>query len=132
MPKHTVEAQREYQRLWIKARRAAWIESQGGACVECGSRESLEVDHIERSTKSMNPAWLWSRRESVRIEELAKCQLLCNPCHLAKTVAENAILNPIAGHGNNARYTGNLRCRCELCRQAHAVYARRWRSAARV
>jgi hypothetical protein len=62
--------------------RAAYFT--GKACVRCGSVESLELDHIDPATKVHHTVWDWSpaRRET----ELAKCQVLCPPCHIVKTI----------------------------------------------
>jgi 5-methylcytosine-specific restriction endonuclease McrA len=80
----TGNQKREYQNAWMQRRRQEWIDSQGGKCKHCGSAEELEVDHIDASTKSMNPAQIWGRCKEAREVELAKCQVLCKPCHLEK------------------------------------------------
>jgi len=73
--------QREYQRLWRAARRAEWFA--GKTCVDCGTAESLDLDHEDRSTKVSHKVWSWSR---VRREiELAKCVARCESCHAEKT-----------------------------------------------
>jgi hypothetical protein len=61
------------------------IEKLGGKCVECGCTESLEFDHIDPSTKSFNIAAGYTKPKEVLLEEVAKCQLLCNKCHIEKT-----------------------------------------------
>lgn len=73
---------------YYKARRDAWIKANG-PCQHCGSSERLEVDHIERESKTHHRIWSWSlaRREV----ELAKCQVLCHICHKMKTAAENGV-----------------------------------------
>lgn len=106
------DKQREFQRLSQAKRRSDWIESQGGKCVTCGSTERLEVDHIDRDTKTMQPASIWSRRPEIRAEELAKCQVLCYVCHKEKTSKE-----AITPHGTIGRYSRG--CRCELCTQCN-------------
>jgi len=75
----------EYMRE-LRRKRAAWaIEHLGGKCVACGSTEKLELDHIERHTKEFMPV---RRCGDVSLErfkaEVAKCQLLCNLCHIKK------------------------------------------------
>jgi 5-methylcytosine-specific restriction endonuclease McrA len=59
----------------------------GKSCVRCGSNEQLELDHIDPSTRTTNKFWKYSavRRET----ELAKCQVLCKPCHIFKTIHED-------------------------------------------
>ena len=61
------------------------IEKLGGKCVECGCTETLEFDHIDPSTKSFNIAAGYSKPKEVLLEEVAKCQLLCNKCHIEKS-----------------------------------------------
>lgn len=111
----TKEAQRLYQLEWMKKRRQAWIDSQGGACNECGSTDQLEVDHVDPATKSMQPTAIWSRKESVRVEELAKCQVLCHDCHLDKTLAAVTWT-----HGRTGYSKG---CRCEVCYNAQKAHS---------
>lgn len=79
------EQQREYQRLWIKRRRESYLADK--SCVRCGSTEQLTLDHIEPSTKTIPIAQVWSMSLSnpKRVAELAKCQVLCDPCHKSKT-----------------------------------------------
>lgn len=115
----SAEAQREYQREWIAARRAEFFKDK--KCVRCGSRESLELDHIDPSMKVDHKIWSWSQER--RDEEIAKCQVLCKPCHVEKTGAD---IEP--PHGTNSRYTSKKwKCRCELCKWAHTALARRRR-----
>lgn len=114
------DQKREYQRKWLQKRRQDWIDSQGGVCVVCGSDDRLEVDHIDRSLKTMEPASIWSRKEEVREKELENCQVLCYTHHLEKTNDEKE-----AEHGTHSRYTSaKHKCRCEDCRKAHAEYAK--------
>lgn len=76
---------RKYKREWVAKRKAEWFSDK--YCVVCGSTETLELDHIDRSTKVSHSIWSWS--EIRRNEELAKCQVLCHDHHLEKTVLEN-------------------------------------------
>src|SRR5580765_907148 len=83
MPYADSAQQREYQRRWITQRRADWI-AEHGPCVDCGTWDSLEVDHADAKTKVSHRVWSWSapRREA----ELAKCVVRCQPCHAKKTL----------------------------------------------
>jgi hypothetical protein len=78
------DKQREYARIWMAKRRQDWIDSQGGKCVQCGSVDRLEVDHIDPSLKVWTPSNIWSRKQEDRDRELAKCQILCDKCHSIK------------------------------------------------
>lgn len=77
MPMATRERQREYQRKWRADRRAAWLA--GKSCVDCDATNNLEIDHIDPRQKVHHCVWSWSRAR--REAELAKCRVLCRPCH---------------------------------------------------
>ena len=95
---------------YIQKRRQDWIDSQGGHCVKCGSTDELEVDHIYQEEKSREVSSLWVLKESTRMDELKKCQVLCHDCHLEKTVAEK---DPMR-HGT--WYSAYFKkCKCEDC-----------------
>lgn len=113
---------RQYQLVWIKKRRDEWL-AQNGPCKKCGSTEQLEVDHIDPSTKALNPTYIWSRKKADRDLELAKCQVLCRKCHKQKTVIEFTKIDRV--HGTNTTYKAG--CRCEECRAAAVAHTREWR-----
>jgi 5-methylcytosine-specific restriction endonuclease McrA len=69
MTPRRVEYLKRYRREWSAKRRAAYF--YGKRCVQCGSSENLELDHV-------NPA---DKREA----EIKKCQVLCRKCHRQKT-----------------------------------------------
>jgi len=107
---------REYKNRWAKARRAEVMA--GKSCVQCGSTERLEVDHIDPAQKESHRIWTWSRER--RDAELAKCQILCHECHKIKTAAQRKIPE----HGTVSRYTSKKhKCRCEPCRAANRARA---------
>ena len=106
MPYKDKEKQREYQRLWSANRRKEWFDANG-SCRKCGSSEGLELDHVDPSKKVTHKVWSWT--ESKRIEELDKCQVLCNKCHKDKTSEQR----PEAPHGNDVMYRSG--CRCKEC-----------------
>ncbi len=101
------------------------IAHLGGCCAKCGSVELLEIDHIDPSTKSFNissrTCLSWERI----LDELAKCQALCQKCHKDKSDEEMQI-----PHGSGK--TGRRNCRCELCaplkRKAQREYTARNRA----
>lgn len=123
---YTGDKKREYQRNWMRKRREAAVEYLGGLCVKCGSSEELEFDHEDPSKKEFNVNSLLSRRWEVQKLELDKCQLLCNTCHLDKTVSARNTPQ----HGTESRYTakGELRCRCVECREAARLAKASWRA----
>ena len=59
----------------------------GNKCVKCGATENLQFDHIDPKTKcfNVNPQDSWEKT----LPELYKCQLLCPPCHLKKTMTDD-------------------------------------------
>ena len=66
------------------------IDKLGGKCVECGTTEFLQFDHIKPSEKSfaISETLHFSPKKKKEVkfdEELDKCQLLCPKCHLEKT-----------------------------------------------
>lgn len=113
MPMRTREAQREYQRNWMRKRRQAWL-SANGPCVDCGSTERLEVDHRDYTEKVDHKVWSWS--QSRRDVELAKCVVRCHSCHRVKTNAEFAVR--FAGEKNPGSVLTS-----QLVQQARASYA---------
>ena|ERR1700722_1685199 len=101
---------RKYQLAWAIKRRKEWIKNNG-PCNLCGSNFRLEVDHVDRQSKVSHRVWSW--KESRRIEELSKCQVLCYSCHKKKHAAP---------HGAFRRYKSG--CRCDLCRSANRDHTR--------
>lgn len=80
---------REYMARRYASRRAHWIEVMGGVCVSCGVDEELEFDHVDPKTKTYQIAKILNTGSEKKVAaEMAKCQLLCNPCHKDKTRAD--------------------------------------------
>lgn len=82
MPYVDPDIQRAYQRDWIARNRLEWIAAHG-PCVDCGSWDELQVDHVDATTKVAHRIWSWSRER--REAELVKCVVRCQPCHARKT-----------------------------------------------
>ncbi len=123
---YTGDKKREYDKKRAADRRAFHVERMGGKCVQCGSTDRLEFDHIDRSTKAYNPTQLWSRTEAVVLAELEKTQLLCHDCHQKKTSAER-IADRNLQHGEYGMYKW-YKCRCQPCRDANAERVRMQRA----
>jgi 5-methylcytosine-specific restriction endonuclease McrA len=105
MPYEDKDKQREFQRNWVAKRRADWFSNK--SCVRCGSQEDLQIDHIDPKTKSHllkslhnNAIWSWSEKR--REDELAKCQVLCDPCHKEKT-RENGDIGQVGSINPNSK-----------------------------
>lgn len=103
-----------YNRAWRQARRDRLIEMLGGKCVRCGSEDNLEFDHIDPSTKIFVVGAELDRAWTDLVEEAAKTQLLCKPCHVAKGAKDR----PPLRHGTYYVYW-YWNCRCDLCRASN-------------
>lgn len=125
MPYKDPDEQRRFQRERVARIRAEWLDANG-PCVDCGSSERLEVDHVDPATKITHNVWSWTEKR--RLAELAKCVVRCHDCHLAKTSRERAA-TPIQ-HGTDGAYT-KRKCHCPSCTEAHRVAKRRQRAARR-
>lgn len=103
-------------------RRAFIFERLGGECANCGSKDRLEVDHIDPTIKKWDVAraqFLDGPLDRI-LEEIAKCQLLCHDCHVAKSKknrdfggGHNKVIDP--QHGTAVMYT--KKCKCSECRE---------------
>ena len=89
------EYQRAYQRRWKESRKTAARLFLGGSCVDCGSTDlaTLQFDHVDPFTKLAKVTRLLdlgiSLDSSALQNEMSKCQLRCEPCHIARTEKEN-------------------------------------------
>lgn len=92
------------------------IEKLGGKCVKCGCTERLEFDHIDPSTKSFNISAGYHKSKEVLQEELAKCQLLCNKCHIEKSKEDSKFRPKTINGGRPLKY--NLLGEMKLIRVA--------------
>lgn len=117
MTKRLKATHRDEMRLRYARFHAVAVTSLGGKCGKCGATRGLQFDHIDRSTKVQAIAKMWSWAKAKVDKELAKCQLLCERCHRAKTSAD---LPPLA-HGTPGMYE-RRKCRCEICRVFYAAY----------
>lgn len=98
--------QREYVRQWVASRRAAWFADK--VCVDCGTEENLQLDHVDPSQKVSHSIWSWSQVR--RDVETAKCEVRCQPCHVVKTKV------------NQENY-GNRKITSELAEEIRTKYA---------
>ena len=88
------------------ARRMAYLKAHG-PCLNCGSEDNLELDHISPEDKEYKVSLAFYRRElrPKDIAELAKCRVLCHGCHK---------LRHLPLHGTVSRY--HRGCRCSGCK----------------
>jgi len=115
---------REYMRKWMADRHEKAVNQLGGKCVQCGSMEKLEFDHIVRGSQDPRTRGgrgiMWTFSEERLQAELAKCQLLCHDCHFKKTTEENIRLGRKVDHGGGL--TGKRNCYCPLCKPLKVRY----------
>lgn len=106
----------------------------GDSCVICKSTVSLEIDHIDRNTKSFVVTTFWAKKPIQDIElELSKCQVLCSSCHKAKSIIELRASGLKQGrtHGTGYVYM-KLKCQCGICLIAKQNYYNRRNSLRRL
>jgi hypothetical protein len=108
---------------YYRKRKQALIEDLGGCCVQCGSKDQLEIDHRDRTTKEFDVSKLWGLSKEKQKHELAKCQVLCQKCHKAKSARECSELFSVP-HGGGV--SGKYNCPCSLCKQKKSEYMREY------
>jgi hypothetical protein len=119
------ERRAELERQRYQRKRAEAIALLGGRCVTCGTTDDLEIDHVDRATKTYSISLMLSRTPWPQVlQELAKCQLLCHDDHKVKTL--NEMIGPRA-HGTWAAIR-RAHCKCEVCRKFYNAYRREWRA----
>jgi len=85
MPFKDRKVHNKYQSDRQKNLRLNWLK-ENGPCIDCGSSESLEVDHVDTKLKISHRIWSWS--SSRRVQELNKCVVRCKSCHIKKSNKE--------------------------------------------
>ena len=124
----SAEYMRAYRRRRSEERLHRMRELLGGRCVVCGATEALEFDHVVLGTKTFQPSmrcWDYSWRRL--LAELAKCQLLCGPCHRAKTLRERGQVPARGTHGTVSAYESCGPPKCDECKAAKRAVHRAWR-----
>lgn len=104
----------EYMKKRYRERRALAFFILGNKCVECGTTENLQIDHIFPFEKAFNFGKLWNINEKDFRAELNKCQLLCKDCHKKKSAEETSYTN-----SKPQKKT----CKCKREFDNHAKYA---------
>ena len=97
-------------------RRTAAIERLGGQCAQCGSKDDLQLDHIDWRDKSFGVSKLWSCSKERFDQEVEKCQVLCEPCHIEKSRTD---ISEIRGGITHGKYWAayKKKCDCDACQQ---------------
>lgn len=92
----------------------------GNRCVDCGTKERLEFDHVDPKDKSFNISKAWSYSRDKFWDEINKCVLRCKTCHQKRTSLQKSV-----PHGGGV--TGKRNCYCELCGPLKREYMRKRR-----
>ena len=90
MGRYSTEQMREYMVQRRAKVRAELVMLLGGCCAWCGSVDDLDFDHKDPATKKFPIASGLDKPKAILLAEVAKCQLLCRPHHLEKTLAEDS------------------------------------------
>lgn len=116
------EYMKKYMANRYHTRRAFFINELGGECVDCGTVDNLEFDHVDCRSKDFNIAKrLCSAPMDILAREIAKCVLRCHNCHIVKSVAiDNSV-----PHGGGR--SGKNRCTCLPCREKRNEYNKLYR-----
>ena len=108
---------REKRRIELKTR-------LGGKCVDCGTTQDLDFDHIDPKTKTIEISnAIANHKSEIADKELEKCQLLCRSCHIKKTQDIDGLK---AEHGSLTMYSHH-KCRCDPCRLAWNEHSKLYR-----
>jgi hypothetical protein len=121
----------QYMRDRRSKRRETLVELKGGKCQVCGSTDTLEFNHRERTLKlfgisgaALDKAWFKI------LAEVEKCDLLCSEHHKDYTREQwmageilpwNDKSDRPYEHGT-ARTYSEQQCRCPECRMAKRLY----------
>jgi|SRR6185295_8891772 len=90
--------------------RAFILNALGNKCAKCESTTArLEIDHIDRATKTVAINNLLTHSLAKIKLEIIKCQLLCEQCHRRKNSVEQLTFKCKRGH-NKVPYKYCKRC----------------------
>lgn len=110
----------EYMKKRYRQRMDRAIDILGGKCVECGTTDNLQLDHVDPTTKTYDFNKIWNRSLDVFDAELEKAQLLCKEHHQAKTLVQLSV-----EHGGGK--SGKRNCKCLPCKAKKAEYMRAYK-----
>lgn len=118
----------EYLKKKYATVRAEVVSQLGGQCAKCGSAENLEIDHIDPKQKSFSVGAAMLHKRERLMKEIGKCQLLCEACHIDKTLVDKGFQKGKGLHGTAASYRYCTE-RCDSCKKANSEAQRAWRTA---
>lgn len=110
----------QYMKRLYDQQRAEFFEILGGCCAACGSKERLEIDHIDPSTKAFSVGAYWGKDSlPAALKELEKCQALCGKCHRTKSARESRERMLAGGYRHGSFYGWmKKKCQCVVCLDA--------------
>lgn len=127
MPYADKEQLRKYQREWARKRREKYMG--GKPCAWCGEHsDKMNLHHRDPTQKVTHRIWNW--KEERILEELAKCDIICEDCHIEHHAAEKRYSEKDYKHGLVTTYD-HYGCRCEKCYNAKSEKNRRYRESLR-
>lgn len=91
----------------------------GNKCRVCGSKEKLQIDHVNRKFKSFEVTRMLSVSLKRFYNEIKKCQILCQTCHADKTALELGKKIARNTHGTLSSYRY---CKCNICKKVNSDY----------
>lgn len=114
----------QYMKKRYHERRAIVLKTLGGKCVVCKSTKDLEMDHVDPQKKSFNGTRMSGVSEKRFLEEIKKCQLLCDKHHTRKTVHDIGKKWAKGTHGTLSSYRY---CKCSICKKANSDWSRNYK-----
>ena len=113
---------KEYIQNYRKKRKQLGLEMLGGKCCKCNSEKDLQFDHIDPRTKVNEISSMFTTNIEVFVREIHKCQLLCYPCRLKKSLDnKDYLINRESWKHGKSGYI-NHKCRCEICKKEYHEY----------
>lgn len=132
MPIKNRKDRNEYMRKYHLKRyhdiRDELIQYLGGMCWKCGRKERLELDHRDPKSKEFEVSVFLSVSLNKLYLEIEKCQVLCQKCHIKKTLKEKGQKSAQGTHGTLSSYRY---CKCVLCKRAMSDYNREYKKRTR-
>lgn len=113
-------------------RRILAIKILGGKCAVCELKEKLHFDHKDPNVKNFSISTMLAGNWDKVLEELKKCQLLCEDHHKEKNHKEAIERQFGKGrHGTMWRYWKH-KCRCDKCKEYKHLHYKKYKKYAKM
>lgn len=117
---------------YYRKRRRIAIIALGNECAKCGAGGPFDIDHIDPATKTINLGTDWYNVGWWH-ELITYCQLLCRPCHTAKSAQEARVRMLAKGFTHGTMYGWmKTKCQCDLCLTKRKEYMEQRNAARRI